>query len=310
MKRMLLLITTVILVVSGCATNRVDLTLSTPTAGQVDLPTIETPVSLPGDTRVRLMDGMVMIYVPTGEFDMGSNDEEVEYALGQCLEYDTNCNRSYFSVEQPVHTVELDGFWIDKTEVTNDQYEQCKEAGVCSGLGCQDESQPGGAHQPVVCVTWIQAEEYCEWVGARLPTEAEWEYAARGPERRRYPWGDEFDGKLLNYCDTNCTLGKSDQTFNDGYIRSAPVGSYPQGASWVGALDMAGNVWELVADWNGEYSPERQVNPTGPSLGTRRVARGGSWHASPDHVRCALRTNLGADEFADHVGFRCVTSVP
>ena len=88
------------------------------------------------------------------------------------------------------------------------------------------------------------------------------------------------------------------------------MGSYPEGASWIGALDMAGNVWELVADWNGDYSAERQVNPAGPSSGTRRVARGGSWHASPDHVRGALRTHLGTDEFVDHIGFRCVATIP
>jgi len=143
-----------------------------------------------------------------------------------------------------------------------------------------------------------------------LPTEAQWEYAARGAEGRRYAWGDGFDGRLLNYCDVNCPLEKRDEMFDDGFERSAPVGSYPGGASWVGALDLAGNVWELVADWNGAYAAERQVNPTGPSTGTRRVARGGSWHASPDHVRGALRNHLGADEFADHVGFRCITHVP
>ena len=216
MKRYTLLpITVVLLVVNGCDANRVDLQLSTPTAGQVDLPPTETPVSIPSDTRVRLLDGMEMVYVPAGEFEMGSNDEEVEYALGQCREYDTNCSRSYFSIEQPAHTVGLDGFRIDKTEVTNGQYERCMEVGVCSVLGCQDERQLGGANQPVVCVTWIQAAAYCEWVGGRLPTEAEWEYAARGPEGSRYPWGDEFDGRLLNYCDTNCTLGKHDELYDD-----------------------------------------------------------------------------------------------
>ncbi len=164
MKRTLLLITAVFFVVSGCDANRVDLQLSTPTARQVDRPITETPVSLPGDTRVRSLDGMVMVYVPAGEFDMGSNDEEVEYALGQCWEYDTNCNRkSYFSEEQPVHTVGLNGFWIDKTEVTNDQHEQCKEVGVCSSLECQDERQLGGTHQPVVCVTWLRLTAYCDW---------------------------------------------------------------------------------------------------------------------------------------------------
>lgn len=86
------------------------------------------------------------------------------------------------------------------------------------------------------------------------------------------------------------------------------MGSYPKGASWVGALDMAGNVWELVADWNGEYAPERQSNPTGPLSGDRRVVRGGSWNASPDHVRSALRNHVGADEFVNHVGFRCAVS--
>jgi formylglycine-generating enzyme required for sulfatase activity len=267
------------------------------------------PPSL-GETWVRPMDGMSMKYVPAGEFEMGSDAAEVDYALNLCREYDTNCSRRYFSVEQPAHTVELDGFWMDMTEVTNGQYRSCVEAGACSELGCQDESQLGGANHPVVCVTWEQASVYCEWVGGRLPTEAEWEYAARGPEERRYPWGNAFDGSKLNYCDVNCVLGKRDEQFDDGYARSAPVGSYPEGESWVGAMDMAGNVWELVSDWNGAYPDEPQVNPKGPTTGVRRVARGGSWHTSPDHTRSAIRTNLGIDEFYDHVGFRCARSEP
>lgn len=241
---------------------------------------------------------------------MGSDEEEVAYALDLCWEYTTNCAWSYFSGEMPAHSVALDGFWLDKTEVTVDQYTRCMEAGGCSELGCQGESELGSGDQPVVCVTHDQAAAYCEWAGARLPTEAEWEYAARGSQATRFPWGDEFDGTLLNYCDANCTVHKRDPAYDDGYGRSAPVGSYPGGASWVGALDMAGNVWDMVDDWYGAYSSEPQTNPLGPSTGSRRVARGGSWHASQDHVRSALRTHMAVDQYNDHAGFRCASPAP
>ena len=266
------------------------------------------PMSVSGDTQTRSSDGMVMVYVPSGEFVIGSSEEKVDFALQQCKAYGTNCQRRYFSVEIPMHSVVLDSFWIDRTEVTFGQYQQCLSAGACDASGCQEELRGGSENYPVVCVTWDQAAAYCEWAGSRLPTEAEWEYAARGPESRRYPWGDELEGIYLNYCDTNCKLSKRDEEFDDGYAESAPVGSYPQGASWIGALDMAGNVWEMVADWNGEYSAEKQVNPTEPASGGRHVARGGSWHASPDHVRSALRTYMGSTDFVNHAGFRCAHS--
>lgn len=205
-----------------------------------------------------------------------------------------------------MHSVSLDSFWIDRTEVTSGQYQTCVQDGVCEPAQCESL----GNDYPVVCVTWSQAASYCKWAEARLPTEAEWEYSARGTKRNRYPWGDEFEGTLLNYCDSSCTLSKRDEEYDDGYAESAPVGSYPQAASWVGALDMAGNVWEMVADWNGAYPEQDQLNPTGPDTGSRRVARGGSWHASPDHVRSALRTHLGLSDFVDHAGFRCVQSPP
>jgi formylglycine-generating enzyme required for sulfatase activity len=150
--------------------------------------------------------------------------------------------------------------------VINNQYQKCVQDGVCG----ESECQVGSDDYPVVCVTWEHAAAYCQWAGGRLPTEAEWEYAARGPERSRFPWGNDFTGTYLNYCDKNCTLDKRDEEFDDGYAQSAPVGSYPQGVSWVGALDLAGNVWEMVADWNSEYLPEKQVNPTGPSTGSPR----------------------------------------
>jgi formylglycine-generating enzyme required for sulfatase activity len=208
---------------------------------------------------------MLMVYVPGGEFTMGSDDQEVDFALQQCQAYGTNCRRSYFSVEMPAHQVVLDDFWLDQTEVTNSQYALCEAAGVCESPQCHS----GSGDFPTVCVSWEQAASYCHWAGGRLPTEAEWEYAARGLNESRYPWGDEFEGTFLNYCDANCSLTKRDEAFDDGHAETAPAGSYPQGASWVGALDMAGNVWEMVADWNGEYLPEKQVNPTGPSTGGR-----------------------------------------
>jgi formylglycine-generating enzyme required for sulfatase activity len=305
--RLFLLIILLAAAVMGCGTKEAAPKSASPTRAHLELEATAPAPSL-GDTRTRSLDGAVMVYVPAGEFKMGSDDKEVDWALQQCWAYGTNCSRRYFSVEQPEHVVGLDGFWIDKTEVTYRQYRQCQEAGACGKLGCQGESEAGSSEQPAVCVTWSQAAAYCKWVAGRLPTEAEWEYAARGTESRRYPWGDEFDGTRLNYCDANCALDKRDKPFDDGYARSAPVGSYPKGASWVGALDMAGNVWELVADWNGEYSPERQSNPTGPLSGDRRVVRGGSWNASPDHVRGALRNHVGADEFVNQVGFRCAVS--
>jgi len=262
-----------------------------------------------GESLTRPADDMRMVFVPGGTFEMGSDDAEVDFALDLCKAYDSNCQRRYFSIEEPVHSVTLDSYWIDQTEVTNDQYALCVEAGVCEETQCPEEREMGGDH-PVVCVDWEQAADYCEWAGGRLPTEAEWEYAARGVDRPRYPWGDAFDGNLLNYCDANCTLGKRDEAFDDGYATTAPVGSYPGGASWVRALDMAGNAWEFTGDWYGEYPAEAQVNPTGPASGARVVLRGGSWHTSPDHARSALRTHALPQSFSNHVGFRCVQSVP
>jgi len=161
----------------------------------------------------------------------------------------------------------------------------------------------------VVCVNWDQAQAYCAWVGGRLPSEAEWEYAARGPESLDYPWGKAFDPHRLNACDVNCGLERADAAADDDHAYPAPVGSYPSGASWVGTLDMAGNVWEWVIDWYGNYLPGDETNPPGPPSGNSRVVRGGAWASTSYAARSAYR-GWGAPQKASTVaGFRCAVPV-
>ena len=247
-------------------------------------PPTPTPEPEAGATMV-WEDGSVMVYVPAGEFTMGSSDGEVDYALQLCNEYYGDCERSLFEDEQPQHKVYLDAFWIDKTEVTNVQYQRCVEARVCPAPTMCDWGEPpygdaSKAEHPVVCVSWHDAKAYCEWAGKRLPTEAEWEKAARGTDGWIYPWGNAFDGGKLNSCDVNCSYDWKDASANDDYAETAPAGSYPTGASPYGALNMAGNAWEWVADGYdpGYYNQSPYRNPLGPDSGEERVLRGGSWY--------------------------------
>jgi formylglycine-generating enzyme required for sulfatase activity len=270
------------------------------------------------DTWTRPTDGMVMVHVPAGEFEMGNDNEGVRYARQLCNEYYKAhiargiCIWERFEDELPAHMVALDSFWIDRTEVTNGKYRRCVEAGACdpparSGSHTRDRYYDDSTYgdYPVVYVDWYQAADYCAWAGGRLPTEAEWEYAARGSEGRLFPWGDAFDGTRLNYCDANCEFGYADEMVDDGYADTAPVGQFPAGASWCGGQDLAGNVREWVADWYGNYSSGRQVNPTGPSSGTGRVLRGGAWPDAPDDVRSVNRGGHKPDVVHEKVGFRC-----
>jgi len=255
-----------------------------------------------GDTWERPTDGMVMVYVPAGEFEMGSTEDEVDAALALCNEYHSDCEG--FEDEQPAHTVALGAFWIDRTEVTNGQYALCVAAGACdppsdSGSSTRDSYYGNAAYAdyPVIYVTWHKAEAYCEWAGGRLPTEAEWEYAARGPEGYIYPWGNDAPD-----CDkANCG------GFSGCVGDTAAVGSYPAGASWVSAQDLAGNVWEWTADWYDAdyYSRSPSENPTGPSSGGYKVVRGGAWLSSPDGVRTACRFGDTPSVSRYHRGFRC-----
>ena len=294
------------LLLSGCAR-------AGPAATPIPLTTAPTQVTL-GDTWTRPADGMVMVYVPGGTFQMGSSQEDIDAALEMCQRNSGSgkCLRVWFENESPQHPVTLDAFWIDRTELTKAQYHQCVESGHCDDVNCGPELDPKRDNQPVACVDWSHAHEYCEWAGARLPTEAEWEYAARGPDGSTFPWGDTFDPAHLNYCDANCTYRWRDPKHDDGYKMTAPVGSFEAGASWCGALDMAGNAWEWVADWYdaGAYASSPAHNPQGPDSGNAHVMRGGSCYYFASYVRSARRTLIppSAGETNNSGGFRCATS--
>jgi serine/threonine-protein kinase len=249
-------------------------------------PARTSPTLTIGSSQVSTIDGMKLMYVPAGNFLMGSPD-----GVG-------NDN------EHPQHTVYLDAYWIDQTEVTNGMYEKCVAAGGCTELSNKSsythDSYYGNStynDYPVINVDWDQANNYCAWAGRTLPTEAQWEKAARGMDGRTYPWGEQTpDQNLVNY--------------NQNVGDTTAVGSYPGGASPYGALDMAGNVWEWVADWYSAdyYQSSPSDNPTGPDSGEYRSLRGGSWFVDEFNVRAANR-DWSYPSLTDYsVGFRCSLS--
>jgi len=257
-----------------------------------------------------------MVLVQEGSFQMGSDLDEI---MSFCPGWNQGkvCKNETYSDEAGVHTVFLDAYYIDQYEVTNQYYELCVQANACKApadisLGTQDfyYGNPKFYLYPVVHVTWYDAQKYCNWRGGRLPTEAEWEKAARGEDQRFFPWGSNFMGVKANLCDMNCTGETSNQSLDDGYPYTSPVGRFAEGKSPYGALDMAGNVWEWVGDWYDKayYStlPENARNPTGPASGPGRVLRGGSWISNIFNLRATLRLNYKPDYQASQIGFRCV----
>ncbi len=279
-----------------------------------------TPVARNADwTPVeREFDGVTMVLVPAGSFEMGSTAEEIDFGFEMCqqaADNDAECQRVWVEDEaQNGDNTQIfsQPFWIDKYEVTRAEYQRCVEAGACTETPSSAYSTDDD--QPINRVTWYQAQDYCEWRGAQLPTEAQWEYAARGPDRLIFPWGNEFDGTLANHCDRNCGNSDWGSSFNyvneendDGFAITSPVGSFPAGASWVGALDMSGNVWEWTSTIYDDfaYPYDATDGRENADSDARRVVRGGSFDDASSALRVAGRFGnlVGFDDFI--VGFRC-----
>lgn len=277
---------------------------STPKKSPTIPPTrVSSPTSTPeptieiSNTRLRKIDGMDQVFVSAGSFTMGSD-------------YETDR-------EKPQHTVWLDSYWIDTYEVTNAQYAMCVSAGSCNAPDYRNSlsqdryyGNSNFDNYPVLFVSWYDASAYCGWVGARLPTEAEWEKAARGDQdARMFPWGDNFASNYANLCDQNCTMSWKNRDYNDGYIDTSPVTDFPDGISQYGVMNMAGNVCEWVADWyKADYFYNKQdwSEPKGPSSGSTRVIKGGSWYDDTDILRVSARYGFDPNKSFYDVGFRCV----
>ncbi|CAG0947689.1 gamma-glutamyl hercynylcysteine S-oxide synthase [Anaerolineae bacterium] len=248
-----------------------------PTAAQIPPTATPVPPSVTPTLRAgeeRIIDGVPMMYVPAGEFLMGSEQ---------------------ISASQPPHQVYLDAFWIDKYEVINNLYRKCVDAGRCSPPS-KDESltynpyytNPRFGNYPVNHISWKDAVNFCSWANKRLPTEAEWEKAARGTDGRTYPWGNNFDESRFNPVNMPWEGGGgffgtgNEKVVGPNYLRDlVAVGSHPNGASPYGVMDMAGNAWEWVADWYGRdyYSVSPRSNPKGSNAGKTRVVRGGVYRS-------------------------------
>jgi formylglycine-generating enzyme required for sulfatase activity len=264
----------------------------TPKPSSTQNPTL-SPVT--DTTHLREIDSMPMIQIPAGEVWIGCDETN-------------NAGFSCLADELPLHQAYLDPFLIDKFEVTNAQYALCVMGGACAEPYYQHSetrqnyySDPDYADFPKVAVSWFEARDYCEWVGGRLPTEAEWVRAARGDDKRVYPWGNEVPD-----CEKANTLDENTGKLCVG--DTAPVGSYPQGASPFGVMDLAGNVWEWTADWyhKNYYSISPEINPQGPEQGGMKVVHGGGFDYGWKLTRVAYTTDHDPREHKIGFGFRCV----
>jgi formylglycine-generating enzyme required for sulfatase activity len=238
-----------------------------------------------------------MILIPSSEYTAGM-DFDIGYR--ECTKYYSRCKRSLFSNESPKHTLLIDSFLIDKHEVTQADFERA--------MG-NNPSKIKGEKHPVERVTWTEARDYCGKVGKRLPTEAEWEKAAKGGRDTIYFWGNKPKSWKANFCDLNCDFYWKQKEFNDGHAATAPVGSFdPNGYE---LYDMAGNVYEWVSDWYSEdyYKTSPRNNPQGPPGGETKVLRGGAWNNNPSFVRPTYRYSKNLKSRLDNIGFRCASTL-
>ncbi len=299
-----------------------------PPSTATSAPTLGPPTPVVTETIIIAdPDAMALVYIPAGEFLLGSSED------------DPHARED----EKPQQVAYLDAYWIDRTEVTVAQFQDFvnatgyvtdAERGCCDG----DFAEPGGIvfspnaafvrnatwrqpeggggnpalpRRPVVQVSWNDSKAYCEWAGRRLPTEAEWDKAARGSDGRLYPWGDEFLDERVNFCDGRCAASWRDTAYDDKFARTSNVGSYPDGASPYGIFDMSGNALEWVNDYYDFRGYYRYVyaNPVAPTPtnveGAARALRGGSWIDSLDRVRASARWQMAPDGRNNLTGFRC-----
>jgi len=260
-----------------------------PSSVENDSPPGNTTAPVASETKsfVETPAGIRWIRIPGGTYQMGSIEGK--------------------NVEMPIHQVSVADFEMAATEVTVAQYEKCVRAGKClepeSTQNHCNWGKPGFENHPVNCVDWNRASAFAAWVGGRLPTEAEWEYAARaGGRDQTYPWGES---------PATCTLAVMKDSTGRGCGREGtwPVCSKPDGNTLHGLCDMAGNVWEWVSDWFGDYSSRSVSNPEGPDSGSRRTYRGGSWHYGTDMMRVSIRYGIKPEFSSGYLGFRPVRSV-
>jgi sulfatase modifying factor 1 len=261
---------------------------------------------------VRKRDGAAMVLVPAGAFLMGTLEETVPELVARFGRV-----RESYECEIPQHTVTLDAFYIDKYEVTNEMYQQfCQATGHRLPKHWKNgKCPPGEEHHPVHGIWWYGANAYALWAGARLPTEAQWEKAARGTDGRLFPWGNELDHRKVHYLRFEYFYDEKDfETLAKDYDSeffnhpTTEVGNYPQGASPYGVMDMLGNVWEWCADWFDctYYAWGPSLNPTGPQTGNGRVLRGCASVYDLHKLRCSYRHVSEPDtRYTELFGFRC-----
>ena len=260
------------------------------------------------------------VRVPGGSFVMGSTRDDLERAMELCRTeiFEALCAqaRGLFLTEAHAHEVTISSFELDRTEVTVSEYSRCVAAEACQPPGfTPGDPRFDRPNLPVTAVRWEDASAYCTWSGGRLPTEAEWEFAARGPANRRFPWGDVYNPHLANHGAYANDLTDA----SDGFVGLAPVGSFPDGATPLGVLDMAGNVAEYVEDFfdlsdeeGFGYPAASQANPKGPTSGVYHTQRGGSYLSGAVWIRSAARgvrgmggATEGVLERSPSTGFRC-----